>query len=208
MAQGTNEFRAEQGLPRLAPSATLERAARSLADFMARTEEYGHTADGRTPQERARRAGYDDCMVAENIAFHYSSADFATAELARRFVEGWKHSPGHRRNMTDPDATELGVAVARGAGNKHYYGVQVFGRPRDRAIEFRVTNSARRATSYRVNDKRYEIGPREARIHTVCGPPDVEFPAAASEEGRKIRPSGGENIVVRGDKRLTVEVAR
>ena len=206
--RGTNQFRTEQGAEALRMEPRLERAARALAEFMARTEEYGHTADGSTPTERARRAGYDDCMVSENIAFNYSSADFATEDLARRFVEGWKASPGHRKNMADPDATDLGVAVVRGPRNKHYYGVQVFGRPRARAIQFRVTNSSRRSTSYRVNDRRYEINPREARVHSVCGPPEVGFPAATNEEGRKIRPSGGENLVVRGEARLTVSAER
>lgn len=206
--QGTNRFRAEQGLGCLAPDAKLERAARALADFMARTDEYGHTADGSTATDRVRRAGYDDCLVSENIALQYSSADFDPAELARRFVEGWKGSPGHRKNMVDPDATDLAVAVTRSPHTKYYYGVQVFGRPRSRAIEFRVTNASRRGVDYRVGDRRYELHPREARVHATCGPPEVSFPAAANEEGRKIRPSGGENVVVRGDARLTVRAER
>ena len=41
------------------------------------------------------------------------AAGFATEALGKAFVEGWKKSPGHRRNMLDADVTETGVAVAR-----------------------------------------------------------------------------------------------
>ena len=206
--QATNDFRAEHGLRRLAPDAQLARAARAFADFMARSDQYGHTADGSTPVERAKRAGYDYCLVSENIAFQYTSAEFETGELARRYVQGWKESPGHRGNMLEPDATDLAVAVAKSARSRKYYAVQLFGRPRSRAIEFRVTNAARRGFDYRVGEKSYALRPREVRSHTVCGSLQVSFPGTENEKGRSIRPSGGENIVVRGDSRLTIAAER
>lgn len=201
-------MRAEQGLARLAPDETLARAARGFADFMARTDEYGHAAGGTTPVERARRAGYDDCLVSENIAFQYSGGEIATSDLARRYLEGWMGSPGHRRNLLEPDAIDLGVAVAQSPKNRRYYAVQLFGRPRSRAIEFRVTNAARRGFGYRVGEKSYELGPREARRHTVCGAMEVSFPAAENGKGRTIRPAGGENLVVRGEAELSVSAER
>lgn len=164
---------------------------------MARTDDYGHDAGGTTPVQRARRAGYEDCMVAENIAFQYSSAEFATDDLARRYLEGWKESPGHRKNLLDADATDLAVAVAQSPRTRRYYAVQMFGRPRSRAVEFRVTSAARRPFSYRVGEKSFELQPREARRHTVCGTLEVSLPAGEKEKGRTVRPSGGENFVVR-----------
>ena len=41
--------------------------------------------------------------------------------------EGWKNSPGHRENMLDRDAREIGIAVAT-SGNALYW-VMVLGRP-------------------------------------------------------------------------------
>ena len=206
--EATNEFRVENGLRRLAPDAKLARAARGFAEFMARTDEYGHTADGSTPMDRAKRAGYQYCLVSENISFQFTSAEFQTADLARRYVEGWKNSPGHRANMLEPDATDLAVAVARSAKTRKYYAVQLFGRPLSRAVEFRVTNAARRGFDYRVGEKSFSLKPREAREHTVCGSLPVRVPGAENEKGRTIRPSGGENIVVRGESRLTVSAER
>jgi uncharacterized protein YkwD len=43
-------------------------------------------------------------------------------------VEGWKRSPGHRRNLLAREATQTGVAVAR-SDQGYYYAVQLFGRP-------------------------------------------------------------------------------
>jgi uncharacterized protein YkwD len=126
----TNQLRRDEGLAATGPDATLRRTAEAFAAFMARTGKYGHEADGRTPGERARHHGYDWCRVSENISYQWSSADFDTAELAQRLVDGWKKSPGHRRNMLDPDVTETAVAVARSAKSGKYYAVQMFGRAR------------------------------------------------------------------------------
>jgi uncharacterized protein YkwD len=44
-------------------------------------------------------------------------------------VEGWKRSPGHRSNLRDREAVDVGVAVAQSERTKRYYAVRVFGRP-------------------------------------------------------------------------------
>jgi len=171
---------------------------------MARTDRYGHAADGSQPADRARARGYDYCLISENIAYQYSSEDFATADLARRNFEGWKDSPGHRRNMLEPAATDTAIAVARSSRTGRYYAVQMFGRSRDRSIEFRVTNGARAAVRYRIDKETFALTPGQARIHTLCAPDDVVFPGAENAEGRKIRPSNGDRLRVEGDRRLTV----
>ena len=198
----------EQGLGRLALEPALARAARGFADYMARTDHYGHTADGTQPADRASERGYDYCLVSENIAYQYSSEPLATAELARRYVEGWKDSPGHRKNMLEPAATDMAVAVARSSRTGRFYAVQMFGRPRSQAIEFRVTNAARRSIDYRVAGKGFTLRAGQGRIHTVCAPEDVSFPGAENAEGRVIRPSGGDNLVVAGGARLTIRQER
>src|SRR5687768_6611537 len=48
----TNEFRKEQGRRAVETNARLKEAARYFADFMARTDTYGHTADDKRPAER------------------------------------------------------------------------------------------------------------------------------------------------------------
>jgi uncharacterized protein YkwD len=95
-----------------------------------------------TPSARARGHGYDFCLVSENIAHLYTSRGYESADLARRLVEGWKNSAGHRKNMVEPDVIDTGVAVAQSTikGVQHYYGVQMFARPRSASVEFEVSN--------------------------------------------------------------------
>ena len=208
VTRGTNEFRAEQGLGRLEPQAALERAASEFAAYMARTDRYGHAADGNQPADRAQAKGYQYCWVAENISYQFSSAPFGTEELARRFVEGWKNSPGHRRNMVDPDAVHMANAVARSPSSGKYYGVQMFGRPRSSSIEFRVSNVARSPVRYRLGDEEFSLRTLQERVHTVCTPPVVTFVDAGNREGRTFRPSNGERLRVEGDRRLVVRSGR
>ncbi|HZY84712.1 MAG TPA: CAP domain-containing protein [Gemmataceae bacterium] len=126
----TNEFRREQGRPPLKVNDRLTKAAGYFADYLARTDRFSHSADGKQPSERATQHGYAWSVVAENIGWAYNSGGFSSEELARELVEGWKNSPGHRRNMLDPDVTEIGVAVAYGKWSGRYYGAQEFGRPK------------------------------------------------------------------------------
>ena len=128
--EGTNRFRHEEGLASVRPDSTLDRTAREFADYLARTDRFDHEADGRTPALRARAHGYDYCLVAENIAYQFDSRGFTTSALARGLVQGWKDSPGHRRNMLDKRVVDTGVAVARSAHSGRFYAVQMFGRRR------------------------------------------------------------------------------
>lgn len=125
-----NDWRRAHGRPPLARHAALGSAALEFATFMARSARYGHRADGRTPEQRAESHGYAWCFIAENIAVLHRPAGFATSELARRLVQGWIGSPGHRRNLLDAEAVETGVAIARARGEERYYAVQLFGRRR------------------------------------------------------------------------------
>lgn len=102
IVQKTNDLRQEEGLPTVELNAQLSETARYFAEYMAKTNKYGHTADGKRPFQRATQFGYDYCIVTENIAYQYNSEGFSTGELAEQFFQGWAHSPGHRKNMLDP----------------------------------------------------------------------------------------------------------
>ena len=196
IVERTNDLRREHGLRPVDADARLEAAARYFAEYMARSDRYGHDADGKAPADRASRHGYDYCLVAENISYQYSSADFGTADLARRYVEGWKESPGHRRNMLAPAATDTAVAVARSAKSGRYYAVQMFGRPKALGVEFRISNAARETVSYRVAEEAFTLGPGATRIHTRCAPDEVSLVAARGTHSRTATPRNGERLTV------------
>jgi hypothetical protein len=85
-------------------------------------------------------------------------------------VEGWKDSPGHRKNMVEPHVMHTGVAVAHATkqGVQHYYAVQMFGRPRSASVEFQVSNPTAEPVKYRVADRAFVLLPRASRTHTEC----------------------------------------
>jgi uncharacterized protein YkwD len=127
IVEATNDFRSAEGRGRLRVDARLAAAAQGFADYMARHDRLDHEADGRKPGERARKAGYVWCQIAENIAYEFRSSGFETRELAEALVDDWKGSAGHRRNMLERNVVDIGVAVARSPQTGRWYAVQLFG---------------------------------------------------------------------------------
>jgi len=202
----TNRFRVSEGLPALREAPRLGRAAQDFANFMARTDRYGHEADGRTPAQRAGAQGYDFCLVAENIAYEFSSEGFGAGELAQHFVHGWENSPPHRANMLDAAATEIGVAVAQSRETRRYYAVQMFGRTLAEASRFKLSNTSPSNVSYTLDGERYSLPPRTTRTHSTCRPPRVEVQLPGRREPVLLQPADGQRYVVAPDGRGGTEL--
>ena len=191
--QGTNEFRRREGLQAVRREPHLQRAATEFAQFMARTSKYGHEADGRDPPARAKAAGYDYCIILENIAYHYDSRGFETDALARKIVAGWEASPPHRENMRNPAVTQIGVGVAR-SSTGYYYSVEMLGLPRSASVRFEVRNESQDAVRYRIGEKTYTVPGRSIRTHEVCKREPVRFEGLAG--GEAIEPRRGDRFVI------------
>jgi uncharacterized protein YkwD len=97
----------------------LETAAQNHAEDMSSKNYFSHTSkDGRTMADRAIAAGYTyknfkNFTVGENIA----EGQMSIAEV----MDGWLKSPGHCRNLMNPEFKEVGVAQF------NLYWVQDFG---------------------------------------------------------------------------------
>jgi uncharacterized protein YkwD len=191
----TNQFRSNKGRRELRVNPALSPAAHYFADYMARTDKYGHQADGRAPAQRMASFGYHYCLAAENIAGQYNSEGFTTESLAESFFSGWKHSPPHRRNLLDPDLYEIGVAVAYSPHSGRYYAVQDFGRPKSKAIAFTITNNTNTTVQYKVGDKTYSIEPHYTMTHERCRPAALMFQKSGEEEGDVFHPRTGAHYV-------------
>jgi uncharacterized protein YkwD len=196
----TNALRKEYRLPPVEVHARLAATAHDFANYLARTDTYSHTADGRTPAQRAQEHGYKYCLVLENIAYVYRSAGFRIAELAESLVEGWQESPDHRQNMLDPAVTEIGVAVAHSSKTGHYYGVQVFGRSRSLSFAFTIENQSAIPVAYTVGERTYEIPPRSGRRHEECLPTQLTIllPGESAPSHHTFRPHDGDHFVITG----------
>jgi uncharacterized protein YkwD len=196
----TNEFRRAHGLPEVKPNPQLMATAQDFATFMARTGQYGHTADGQQPAERAKQHGYDFCVIAENLAYQVSTAGFRTTELAEGFVQGWQRSAEHRKNMLDPAVTEIGVAVAQNEQTGYYYAVQMFGRPASQMLEFQITNQSPAPIQYEIDGRMMPLPPRATRMHQQCRAAEVIFHWPDSSERTTVQPHHGDHyVIVRDD---------
>lgn len=111
----TNAERARNGLPALARSDDLDRAAQVQADHQAAILEMTHEGNGGLGS-RLASVGY--ATGAENVAAGY----LTLAEV----VQGWIDSPGHHENMLREEVSEMGFALAVGADGRAYV-AQVFG---------------------------------------------------------------------------------
>jgi hypothetical protein len=194
----TNAFRQKNGLAAVAPDPKLVNAARAYARYLARTGRFAHEADGRRPAERVETAGYRICYVAENLALNQSSAGFETRDLARRMVEGWINSPGHRKNMLSTHAHDTGVAIAKGPDkDPKYIAVQLFGRPKSMAYEFQVSNASSLPIAYAFGGESHELQPGLGIVHTACLPGEVVFTAAGT--GPRAQKLKGRYVAKNGD---------
>ncbi|HSW06492.1 MAG TPA: CAP domain-containing protein [Aquabacterium sp.] len=191
LVERSNVFRQSQGLLPTRPDARLSAAAAEFAAYMARTDRYGHDADGRQPQQRAQAHAYAHCMVAENIAYRFNSAGFDTAELAQGFVQGWIDSPGHRRNLLAAEATHIGAAIARSPRTDRYYAVQMFGRPAALRLRFEISNRSSQALHYQLGDTAYSLGRGATRWHEHCSAPTLSLALPGQDRPTTLQPADG-----------------
>ncbi len=136
-----NEERKRQGLTQLAWNAALSRIATKHSSDMAKRNYFSHhSPEGHDFSYRYKQEGYSCAlpvgdtiyMGAENIfqnnlydrivyvngAAHY---DWNNMEkIAETTVQGWMHSPGHRKNILTPHWRSEGLGVAIAPDDKVY----------------------------------------------------------------------------------------
>jgi uncharacterized protein YkwD len=132
IAAGINEARARyaEDAPQLADNAVLTGIAQDRSRAMAAgAAEFSHTdAQGHfiaADMVEVRFGPYD--AIGENILKLGSTRRFDAREFARQAVEGWLQSPGHRKNILDPQYNASGIGVALVGGTA--YATQVFWGP-------------------------------------------------------------------------------
>lgn len=97
----------------------MNRAGRLKAEAIDRCQTFSHGPCGQEPDAVARQVGYDGAS-GENL--FAGDTRFGSARVA---VDRWLNSPGHRRNMFNPQWSEHGIALL---------GVATFDGRRDVAI--------------------------------------------------------------------------
>lgn len=109
MVAAVNRQRRQAGCSPVRLHAALGRAARAHSAAMARGHRLTHTgADGSSPADRMRAAGYRVASAGENV-----TAGSGTAEAA---VAVWMRSAPHRDILLTCAYTHAGVGRAKGSG--------------------------------------------------------------------------------------------
>jgi uncharacterized protein YkwD len=114
-----NKERKAAGVEPLSLNAQLTKAAQEYAEYLARSDEFSHTAKG-TPRTRVKDAGYKPTAVGENIA---SGQQSPTA-----VVKDWLESKTHKENILSEDYSEVGFGWATDAKGQIVW-VADFGEP-------------------------------------------------------------------------------
>jgi uncharacterized protein YkwD len=99
-----NAYRAGKGLGPVRLDPALTAMAQRQADAMAAGDNLSHDAAG-SFTARVHGAGLDAARAAENLGAGY----FSTQEA----FDGWKKSSGHEANLSMPQATRIGIALAK-----------------------------------------------------------------------------------------------
>jgi uncharacterized protein YkwD len=128
--QLTNEARRLHRLPALDPDDNLAAKAREKSDDMLMNNYFSHTnPEGKTLKDRLQEEKpafiRTISRIGENI-YMGSKLDYAVdiKTQARLIVDGWMTSPGHRRNILDPNFTLMGIGVS--ARDNMCYATQIF----------------------------------------------------------------------------------
>lgn len=119
-----NESRQKQNLPELHLSQKLNKASYLKATDMFEKQYWGHNApDGTKPWKWLVDVDYGYTKAGENLAKNFFTAEAVNA--------AWMNSAEHRKNILEPDYTEVGFAVASGTldGKATTIVVALYGRP-------------------------------------------------------------------------------
>ena len=119
-----NQQRANAGLPPVRVDWRLVNAARAHNQLMAQKQTPSHQLDGEQPvchgDDRYRAHGYAWTFCGENVAAGQTSPE--------QVMGDWMASEGHRANILNPQARDIGIAFTTG-GNYGTWWTQDFGAP-------------------------------------------------------------------------------
>lgn len=108
-----NARRKEAKLEPLTISPLLFEAARQHSQSMAKQRELKHTLNDQDLPARLKAVGYAWSRCGENIARGQGTPT--------EVLQTWMDSPGHRANLLQDSATQLGVGMAKGADGQTYW---------------------------------------------------------------------------------------
>lgn len=115
-----NHYRKKHGLRPLKAYYALDRIAKSHSSYLAKHRACNH--DGFKVRSIKVQKVTGSGSVGENC-FKYPAHSY-NKRIAIKLVNGWMKSPGHRRNLMNPNYTKIGIGIVIKRG--YVYATQVF----------------------------------------------------------------------------------
>jgi hypothetical protein len=113
-----NAERAAIGLDPLRPITLLNDAAETHSQWMLEADVFSHSGEaGSTPSDRMESAGYPfegDAMALENIGWQSLRGTVGIEDDIAQVHESLMNSPGHRANILNPEAEDIGIGIETG----------------------------------------------------------------------------------------------
>lgn len=121
-----NQARAENSLPPLKRTESMDQAARYHAADMGQDNYFSHDT-----YDRAAGELVFVCNTWERISTYYSGANAENAaagyDTPEAVMAGWMGSQGHKENILNDYSREIGVGYFAGSGDWYHYWIQDFG---------------------------------------------------------------------------------
>ncbi len=152
----TNHIRQSHGLEVLTSDPALNEAAAIKAHDMFEQQFFAHTSPGgTTPWNYFYQSGYRFTTAGENLALEPSPADDPMA--------AWMASMDHRKNILNPQFTDIGIAIVSGTFQNQptTFIVQLFGSQRS------ITSIPTKNPALFIN----QTSPKFTSLSTVSSPP-------------------------------------
>lgn len=116
-----NKARREEGVPSLSSNSKLTKAAKMQSKYQAEINSVSHTgSENSDVRARIISTGYKARAYGENVA--------GGQQTPAHVFRSWMNSPGHKRNILDPDYVEMGLYVTVSSENRSYW-TQTFAGP-------------------------------------------------------------------------------
>ncbi|NNE89541.1 MAG: hypothetical protein HKN27_15840 [Silicimonas sp.] len=113
-----NAERAAIGLDPLRPVTLLNEAAETHSQWMLAADEFSHAGEnGNSPSDRMIEAGYPfegNSLALENIGWQSVRGEEGFEDDVAQVHASLMNSPGHRANILNPDAEDIGIGIESG----------------------------------------------------------------------------------------------
>ena len=169
-----NELRASLGLKPVTRIAELDVVAQDWSEQMASMNSMQHRPNFTNQYPHGWNGG------SENVAWRSDGGD-----VGAQLFDQWLNSPGHYKNMTDPNADSIGIGIAYNPSTNSWFSTQNFGSYGD-PVGKGLTVSSGGSSSGRSGGSGAESGENSKRTAPTSNT------SSSDDSGRKRTSRGGE----------------